>query len=511
MKIGKSLPGWVAAVAVCAALGNAYGAFNVTRNGVTWAGTYEGDVTPQSSTPSWAGTGGGGSASGSSDGTSWTQTTLAGSYLYFDQTGTTWTSLGTQRSIEFRARVTAQTSSDDAFRVWSSDASGYWEVSLLSNAVELVGMFTAGPGIPVDNSTFHIYRLTIDETLSIDQAKLYLDNNPVPVATSGSDVSAPSFGNLLSMGDRSSGGVGGTTSLDYISWTSGAFPSPGGTGTTNPPPPTLYQNGVLWDAYYLGSVDPSSSNPKWTGFTGTGVSGSTDGANWTQTTATNTFLYYDTIDPSWTALGPQRTLEFRAQVVAQTSNDRVFDLFAVDTNGYWQISLSIFGVQLSGSTTVGSMIPINNATFHTYRLTIDDTLSVDKAKLYLDNNPVAIRTSGTHAPGISYGNILDWGDGSETGIGGTIALNFLTWTGGIFPATTIIVTNGVEASIAPAVGITWFASNAVTYQVQSTPNLTTNTVWTNVGGTITGSGSAYSSFVPGLNANNAIYRVITKP
>ena len=52
-------------------------------------------------------------------------------------------------------------------------------------------------------------------------------------------------------------------------------------------------------------------------------------------------------------------------------------------------------------------------------------------------------------------------------------------------------------SITPGVGITWFASNSVTYQVQwSSAQLGTNTVWSNLGSAITGNGSTNSVFDP---------------
>jgi fibronectin type 3 domain-containing protein len=52
-------------------------------------------------------------------------------------------------------------------------------------------------------------------------------------------------------------------------------------------------------------------------------------------------------------------------------------------------------------------------------------------------------------------------------------------------------------SITPGVGITWFASNSVTYQVQwSSAQLGTNTVWNNLGSSITGSGATNTLFDP---------------
>jgi len=229
MRINKGLMGLVLVSTLGAAFTNAYGSFNVTRNGVTWAGTYEGTTYPQSETPSWFGAGGGGSASGGSDGNIWSQTTVSASYLYYEQTDPTWTAAGSQKTIEFRAEVVNQTAPDRAFDVIGTDATGYWDIQLSSNGVSLVGSVAIGSVVPIDNSTFHTYRLTIDDTASLNKAELYVDNNPTPVVTSGANAPASSFGNLLTFGDRSTAGVGGTTELDYMSWTSGVFavPEPG--------------------------------------------------------------------------------------------------------------------------------------------------------------------------------------------------------------------------------------------------------------------------------------------
>ena len=52
-------------------------------------------------------------------------------------------------------------------------------------------------------------------------------------------------------------------------------------------------------------------------------------------------------------------------------------------------------------------------------------------------------------------------------------------------------------TIAPAVGITWFASNSVTYQVQwSSALLGTNTVWNNLGSPVVGNGATNTVFDP---------------
>lgn len=64
-------------------------------------------------------------------------------------------------------------------------------------------------------------------------------------------------------------------------------------------------------------------------------------------------------------------------------------------------------------------------------------------------------------------------------------------------------------SIMPGVGITWFASNNVTYQVQwSAELLGTNTVWNNLGSSITGNGSTNSVFDPSGPPHN-FYQVLS--
>ena len=63
--------------------------------------------------------------------------------------------------------------------------------------------------------------------------------------------------------------------------------------------------------------------------------------------------------------------------------------------------------------------------------------------------------------------------------------------------------------IAPGVGITWFASNSVTYQVQwAGADLGTNTVWNNLGSPITGDGTTNTVFDPDA-APEDIYQVIS--
>ena len=64
-------------------------------------------------------------------------------------------------------------------------------------------------------------------------------------------------------------------------------------------------------------------------------------------------------------------------------------------------------------------------------------------------------------------------------------------------------------NIDPGVGITWFASNSLTYQVQwSSEDLGTNTVWNNLGSSISGNGVTNTLFDPAGNTYK-IYRVLS--
>ena len=79
---------------------------------------------------------------------------------------------------------------------------------------------------------------------------------------------------------------------------------------------------------------------------------------------------------------------------------------------------------------------------------------------------------------------------SATGTGGTSADTSPVSATPVAPIPFLI-------AIAPGAGITWFASNSVTYQVQwSSALLGTNTVWNNLGGSIAGNGSTNSVFDP---------------
>jgi hypothetical protein len=70
-------------------------------------------------------------------------------------------------------------------------------------------------------------------------------------------------------------------------------------------------------------------------------------------------------------------------------------------------------------------------------------------------------------------------------------------------------TNRLAASVVLGKGIRWFASNSVMYQVQwSSALLGTNTVWSNLGGAITGNGATNTVFDPAGPPHN-FFRVLS--
>ena len=218
----------LAAAGMVAAFGlDASADTNVVRNGVNWDATYEADFEPHSAStnPIWvesiAGAGSSRVASGgilrlTSDG--------IGGYLRYDQTGSTWTGLGAQRTIEWRMMVESQTSGDRAtdFLSFAGD-DGYWIVEFKDASLRLVGS-SAGSDILIDTTTFHTYRLVIDSNLAVDQAVLYVDG--LEFLSSGAATPGNAGANdFLAFGDGSSGGIGGAIQWDFVSWTAGAFPA----------------------------------------------------------------------------------------------------------------------------------------------------------------------------------------------------------------------------------------------------------------------------------------------
>ena len=62
--------------------------------------------------------------------------------------------------------------------------------------------------------------------------------------------------------------------------------------------------------------------------------------------------------------------------------------------------------------------------------------------------------------------------------------------------------------VVSGMGIQWFASNSITYQVQWASGLNSQTVWTNLGGTISGNGSTNTVFDP-VGPPHNVYQVLS--
>lgn len=202
----------------------ASGAVNVLRNGVTWDATYEGTLEPPSETPSWVeAIGGAGSSRVASGGILTITTPAAANVLRYDQTGTSWTGLGSQRTIEWRMRVVSQTAGDRATDFLSFDAGSgdFWILEFQDDSYRLVGS-AAGSDIAFDTTQFHTYRWVIDTDASVDQSVLYIDGSEA-LSSGAATAGAAGLNNFLAFGDGSSGGVGGVIEVDFISWTAGAF------------------------------------------------------------------------------------------------------------------------------------------------------------------------------------------------------------------------------------------------------------------------------------------------
>jgi len=98
--------------------------------------------------------------------------------------------------------------------------------------------------------------------------------------------------------------------------------------------------------------------------------------------------------------------------------------------------------------------------------------------------PTVTYTDSTAANGTTYYYVV-----SATGAGGT--------SSDTSPVSVTPISHIAVLTIVRGVGINWFASNSVTYQVQwSSALLGTNTVWNNLGSSITGNGATNTVFDP---------------
>jgi hypothetical protein len=221
--MGMAVAGGLLAV-VCTTAG---AATNVSRNGVTWAATYEGDVGALTdSTPAWSVFDVANSNSGSSDGDIrrhvTNNTAGANSYSF---AGASWS--GTARTAEIRARVVVDPAAPEA-----GDGTASFIVGVNDDAHDfrffstgIAYNFSTGLStiVPMDTTVFHTYRVTVD-TAATPQVNLYVDNNETPVFSTNDQWFTSAGFNSLVFGDISTGGEAGSMDVDYINWTTGVHP-----------------------------------------------------------------------------------------------------------------------------------------------------------------------------------------------------------------------------------------------------------------------------------------------
>jgi hypothetical protein len=207
-------------------IGSTQAAFLVNRNGVTWAATYEGDVSPPTgSTPAWSqfDTQGAG-ANQSTDGDLYTVNTTGTSAAVSYGISTDWSTGGLTRTAEIRTRVLPETYE-------AGDGAAGIVLGINGVAFNLrfhTGFVTFNTGAlstaaTLDTSQFHTYRMIVD-LAAAPNFSLFIDGNPAPAFTSNSSWFFSSGFDTVVWGDFSTGGLAGHTETDYISWTPGSHP-----------------------------------------------------------------------------------------------------------------------------------------------------------------------------------------------------------------------------------------------------------------------------------------------
>ena len=222
------------ALVSCVAASNLLAAENITRNGVTWNGTFEGDVFPSASTPVWSiyANSGSWTANNNIPGI-FTQDTFVGSAGAWQVSTGFNDPLSTKRTVEAKLKVGSNANypnaAGGAVTLLVFGGNRYMVFYIGTNSISMAGTSTASASVDM-LSNFNTLRVTHDSTRSTDAWKLYLNSNATPIISSGSDPGvwqgSPYY--AVVFGDPTTGGIGGESQWDYISWTdAGAFaPSP---------------------------------------------------------------------------------------------------------------------------------------------------------------------------------------------------------------------------------------------------------------------------------------------
>jgi hypothetical protein len=221
------------ALVTCVAVSAAFAGENITRNGVTWSGTFEGDVFPSASTPVWSiyANSGSWTANNNIPGI-FTQDTLISSAGAW-QVSTGFDNINsTGRTVEANLKVGINgaypNAADGVVSLLVFGGSRYMQISFFENSVSMNGT-TANSAVVDMLSDYNTIRATYDSTLSTDAWKLYLNSDATPIISSGSDLGVPLGSSFYAVvfGDPSTGGIGGESQWNYISWTdTGAYAVP---------------------------------------------------------------------------------------------------------------------------------------------------------------------------------------------------------------------------------------------------------------------------------------------
>lgn len=221
------------ALFICAAAATAFADENLTRNGVTWNGTFEGDVFPSASSPVWSiyANSGGWTANNNTPGI-FTQYTLAASAGAWQVSTGFDNASSTGRTVEANLKLGLNGSypnaADGVVDLLVFGGSRYIELRIDTNSVSMMG--TSSSSAIVDMlSSFNTLRVTHDSTQATDAWKLYLNSDSTPIISSGSDlgVALESSFYAVVFGDPTTTGIGGESQWDYVSWTdTGAFAVP---------------------------------------------------------------------------------------------------------------------------------------------------------------------------------------------------------------------------------------------------------------------------------------------
>ena len=217
----------------CVAASSLSAAENITRNGVTWNGTFEGDVFPSASTPVWSiyANSGSWTANNNTPGI-FTQDTFINSAGAWQVSTGFDNALSTGRTVEAKLKLGLNESypnaADGVVDLLVFGGSRYMVFVLGTNSISMGGTSTSSAIVDM-LSDFNTLRVTYDSTQATDAWKLYLNSDSTPIISSGSDLGASAGSPFYAVvfGDPTTGGIGGESQWDYVSWTdTGAYAVP---------------------------------------------------------------------------------------------------------------------------------------------------------------------------------------------------------------------------------------------------------------------------------------------